>query len=66
MLKALGDHAHCQGLELGHRLIAVSAIAGHARQCRHFGEPTTVVFALKLNEKITSAPYTRVGCPTSE
>ena len=48
MPKALGDHAHCQGLELGHRLIAVSAIAGHARQCRHFGEPTTVVFALKL------------------
>ena len=46
MLEAFGNHAQREGLDLSHSLVAVSAIADHARQRRHFCEPAAVVFAL--------------------
>jgi hypothetical protein len=51
MLKAFGNHAQREGLNLGDGLTAVSAVAEHAGQCRHLCDPATVVFAFKLNRE---------------
>lgn len=49
MLKPLGNHTQREGLNLGYGFSAVSAIAEHARQGWHFGEPAAIIFAFKLN-----------------
>ena len=59
MLKPLSNHAQRESLNLGHGFSAVSAIAEHAGQSRHLGEPAAITVAFKLNvegHKITLHP----------
>jgi len=59
MLKPLSNHAQRESLNLGHGFSAVSAVAEHAGQGRHLGEPAAILFAVKLNgegHKITLHP----------
>lgn len=51
MLKAFGNHPQRQGLDLGHRLASVSAVAEYAGQCWHFRQPAAVVLALELDRE---------------
>jgi hypothetical protein len=51
VLQALGDHTQGQRLHSGDRLVAVGAVAHHARESGHFGQPPAVVFAVKLDRE---------------
>lgn len=51
VFQAFGDHAKRQGLYARHRFVAVGAITHDAGEGWYFGEPPTIVFALKLDGK---------------
>ena len=66
MLEPLGDDAKRQSLDAGDGLIAVCPIGHHASQCRHFGQPATVVLTFKFDREDHDGYCTiRTGCPTS-
>jgi hypothetical protein len=49
MFEAFGDDAEGEGLNTGHGVVAVAAVAQDARQGRHFGQPPPVLFALEFD-----------------
>ena len=49
MLQAFGDNAKCERLHARDRLVAVRAVAQHARQSGDFGQPPTVIFSLEFD-----------------
>jgi hypothetical protein len=51
VFEALGNHAQSERLHAGDGFVAIGAVAHHSGQCRHFGQPPAIVFALKLNGK---------------
>lgn len=51
MFEALGNHAEGEGLHARDRFITVGAIAHDPGQCRYFGQPPAIIFALKLDGK---------------
>ena len=51
MFEALGDHSKGKGLNTGDGFVTVRAVAHHASQARHLGQPPAVIFAFKLNRK---------------
>ena len=66
MLKLLGDDAKRQSLDAGDGLVAVCPIGHHASQCRHFGQPATVVLTFKFDREDHDGDRTiRTGRRTS-
>ena len=51
VFQAFGDHTKRHGLATCDGFFAVGAVAHHAGQGWHFGEPPAVVFALQLDGK---------------
>lgn len=51
MLETLGNHPQGKGLYPGDGLVTVGAVAEHAGQGRHFGQPAAVVFSLELDRE---------------
>jgi len=54
MFHAFGKNAQRQNFSTRHRLVTGRPVREHARQLRHFGEPTTIVFAFALDIKFHS------------
>jgi hypothetical protein len=51
MLKALGDDAEGERLDASGSLVSILTVGHDARQRRHFGQPTAVVFSLNFNRE---------------
>ncbi len=49
MLKTFCDDPKGQRLDLGDGLVAVVAVAQHASQGRHFGQPAAISFAFQFD-----------------
>jgi hypothetical protein len=49
MFEAFCDDAEGEGLNAGHGIIAVAAVAQDARQGGHLGQPAPVLFALEFD-----------------
>ena len=56
VFQSFGKNAKCQYFYAGHGFVAARAVSKHARQLRHFGEPTTVVFAIALDIEFHGQP----------
>ena len=51
MFQALGDHTERQGLHACDGLVAILAVAHHARKTGYFCQPTPIIFALELDRE---------------
>ena len=51
MFDAFRKNTQRQNFGARHRLVTARPVSEHARQLRHFGQPTTIVFALALDIK---------------
>jgi DNA-3-methyladenine glycosylase I len=62
VLKALGDNAQGQRLHACDGLVSVLAVAHHAGQGGHFGEPPAIVFALDFYRErhVGNVPFCRL------
>jgi hypothetical protein len=51
MFETLGDHAEGRCLYARDRFVAIPAVAQHARQRSHLGDPSAVVFTFKFDRE---------------
>ena len=51
VFEAFGNHAEGEGLHASDGFVTIGAIAHDSGQCRYFGQPPAIIFALKLNGK---------------
>lgn len=51
MLETFGNHSQGERLYTGDDFISILAIGHDASQCRNFGDPATVDFALDFNRE---------------
>jgi len=52
VLKTIGQHSEGQGLDVRNRVVSALPVDQHAGKIRNFGDPATVVLALKLDLKV--------------
>jgi len=60
MFQSLRNHSECQGLHVGHCVIAALPVAHDAREIWHLGNPPAVRFVFDLDRE------DHVGTVTSE